>query len=143
MTHFETFEARRVTLKEARKADFREYERQVDGYKLCEEKRLDLKRKDSYYLAVYNLDKKMLGLIQVCEQSQEKTANVDISIPNKCWEVKYGKETLHQFIKCCLERKMYNYICLSEENSIAVAYRTERPKGFATEEYTIDMSKLK
>lgn len=143
MTHFETFEARRVTLKEAKKVDFREYERQVNGYKLCEEERLNIEKKDAYYLAVYDLNKKMIGLIQVCEQSQEKTTNVDISIPNKCWEVKYGKEALHQFIKCCLERKMYDYICLNEENSIAIAYKTERPKGFETEEYTINMNKLK
>lgn len=139
---FETFEARRVTLKEAKKSDFEEYKRQVVGYKLCEEKVMDTKQ-DGYYLAVYNVNNKMIGLIYVCESKNKATANIDISIPNECMERKYGKEALHQFVKCCVERKMYCYICLSEKNSIAIAYKVERPKIFEKIDYVINLNELR
>lgn len=139
---FKTFEARRVTLKEAKKSDFEEYKRQVIAYKLCEEKAMNIKQ-DGYYLAVYDVNKKMIGLIYVCESKNKTTANIDISIPNECMERKYGKEALHQFVKCCLERNMYDYICLSEKNSIAIAYKVERPKIFEKIDYVIDLNKLR
>lgn len=139
---FKTFEARRVTLKEAKKSDFEEYKRQVDGYKLCETKAMVIKE-DGYYLAVYDVNKKMIGLIYIHESKNKKNAHIDISIPNECMERKYGKEALHQFVKCCLERKMYDYICLNEENSIAIAYKVERPQIFEQIDYVIDLNKLR
>lgn len=139
---FETFEARRVTLKKAKESDFEEYKRQVTGYKLCEAKAMDIK-KDGYYLAVYDVNKKMIGLIYVYESKNKKVAHIDVSVPNECMERKYGKEALHQFVKCCLERKIYDYICLNEENSIAIAYKVERPQIFEQIDYVIDLNKLR
>lgn len=139
---FKTFEARRVTLKEAKRSNFEEYKRQVIGYKLCEEKAMDIKQV-GYYLAVYDVNKKMIGLIYVSESKNKTTANIDISIPNECMERKYGKEALHQLVKCCLERNMYDYICLNEQNSIAIAYKVERPKIFKGIDYVIDLNELR
>lgn len=136
---FKTFKARRITLTEAKESDFKEYKRQADGYKLNNEKKMNTK-KHGYYLAVYEPNENLIGLIHVYEK--ENVANVDISIPNKCKEVKYGKETLHQFIKCCLERKMYEYISLDENSWVADAYRAERPERFEKEEYIINLKKL-
>lgn len=137
---FKTFKARRVTLMEAKISDIEEYKRQVAGYKLCEEKTMETKQA-GYYLAVYDVNEKMIGLIYVYESTDKTTANIDISIPNECMERKYGKEALNQFVKCCLHRNMYDYIYLNEKNSIAIAYKVERPKVFK-EEYIIDLNEL-
>lgn len=136
---FKTFETRRITLKEAKEPDFKEYERQATGYKLNNDKKMNTK-KSGYYLAVHEPNENLIGLIHV--YAEKNVANVDISIPNKCKEVKYGKETLHQFIKCCLERKMYEYISLDENNWVANAYRAERPERFKKEEYIINLKEL-
>ena len=126
---FETFKTRRITLKRASRKDLREYQQQVVLHNTTQDKLNIMKNCETGYVKIENEDGKMLGLIQV-DRIDENTAHVKISIPNESWKEKYGKEALHQFLKCCRERKLYRRVYLKQENSIVKDYKKERPKLF-------------
>lgn len=138
---FETFKSRRVTIKQAQKNDIDEYRRQAGGYNISQKEKIKVLKDDSiYYLAIYTNDDKMIGMIQANELNDEssmKIVTVKISIPNKSWRAKYGKEIIHQFVKCCEERKMYDRVYLDKEEPVVNAYRAERPEMFKDERYVI------
>lgn len=134
---FKTFESRRVTLKKASKKAKQEYKSQVILHDVEQDKLNIFESSDTGYLKIENEDGKMLGLIQINE-IDSNTIHVKISIPNKCWQIKYGTEALHQFIKCCEERKLYKRIYLKKDNEIIQRYKKERP-DMLSEDYYIDL----
>lgn len=128
---FETFEARRVTLRKADVEDLKKYKEQLITHSPVQDRVNIIKDKNTNYLAVENEDRKMIGLIQV-DNIDKKTVNVKICIPNISWRQRYGTESLHQFIKCCKERKMYSRVYFKQNNSIVKEYNRERPDALVT-----------
>ena len=128
MQQFKTFKARRITIEKARKGDLKEYRtRLLVQHKEAKDKLNILEDSSIFYLKVKNEDGKMIGLIQINEIDQD-VACVKISIPNKAWEKRYGKETIHQFIRCCKERKLYRRVYFKSDNDIVREYKKERPE---------------
>lgn len=132
---FETFKTRRVTLKKAEGKDLREYELQALKHIDAKPDKLNIiKAQDTFYLKIENEDGKMLGLIQV-DEIDKTAAYVKISVPNKSREERYGKEALHQFIKCCKERKLYPRVYFKRGNRIIEEYKKERPDVLSRDFY--------
>lgn len=76
---------------------------------------------DKWILAIKSKNKKIIGMIKVWEVEPEQ-AFVKVSIPNKNWVSKYGKEALDQFIKICREKKYFSVIEFESDNSIVDQY---------------------
>lgn len=132
---FKFFESRRLTLRKASPKDLKEYKEQLIWYNPLSKDKLNIiKDSKTGYVSVCNEDSKMVGLIQI-DEIDECTVYVKVSIPNKSWIEKYGKEAVHQFIKCCQERKLYNRIYMKQENSVIDAYKKERPETFEKGNY--------
>lgn len=121
---FKTFTARRITLKRATNSELETYKQQVKTHN--EQDRLNI-ISECDYLKVEKEDGRMIGLIQI-DEIDETTASIKISIPNETWRERYGTEALHQFIKCCKERKLYKRVYFKTNNSIVEKYKRERPK---------------
>lgn len=125
---FETFRARRVTLKRASRKELEYYKEQAKSYGETQDKLNILKDSEIGYVKIENENGTMIGLIQV-SKIDDNTACIKISIPNKSWKEKYGTEALHQFIKCCKERKLYKRVYLKSKNTIVEKYKKERPEN--------------
>ena len=138
MQQFKTFKARRVTIRKAEAEDLKDYKRQLVTHSPVEDILNVIKDTRTSYLAIENEDGKLLGLIQV-DEIDEKTANIKICIPNISWKERYGTEALHQFIKCCKERKLYSRMYFKRDNSIVKKYNIKRPDALITG-YYIDIA---
>lgn len=127
MHKFEEFRGRRVTLKRASWSEFDNYRSQLTLYAKAKDRLNIMKNADTGYLTIMDENSKMLGLIQI-DEVEEDVACVKISIPNKVWEERYGKEAIHQFIKCCRERKLYKRLYFKSDSNIVREYKKERPE---------------
>lgn len=134
----ETFGNRRVTISGATENDFVTYKEQLiwtptnDKFAIIEDD------KAIYYLKVNDCDGKLIGLIQISE-IDPKTAHLKVSIPNKSWELRYGTEVVHQFVKWSLKNKPYKRIYFKENDTIR-RYKVERPEKFVNNNYYIDFA---
>lgn len=138
MQQFETFKARRITLEEATKRNFKEYKLSTIMQNVETKDKLNIiSNPTTKYISVENEDGKMLGLIRI-DEIEEMVACVKVSIPNKAWEKRYGKETIHQFIKCCKERKLYKRLYFKSDNELVKEYKKERPE-MLNKNYYIDI----
>lgn len=128
---FEKFVSRRITIRKAEHEDLEEYMSQVRIYQLKKDKDKIIinEQPDRLYLAIEDSAAKLIGLIKV-EAIEKDIPYVSISIPNNVWNARYGKETLHQFVKCCKQRKLYKRICFNYNNKIVREYKEERPEMF-------------
>lgn len=128
---FSEIKHRRVTIKplnnkQELKRALKEYNRQLQVYPLNNNKiEID---KDDIYLSIYSERNKWIGLIKLKLSHNEKVGNIEISIPNPEWCMRYGTEALHQFVKWC--KTSISILILEEENSIVQRYKNERPEIF-------------
>lgn len=134
MQHFETFKARRVTIGHATAEDLKAYKRQLVTHNPVEDRINIFKDERTSYLSIKNEDGKLIGVIQI-DEIDDKTANVKICVPNISWKNRYGTESLHQFIKCCYERKLYSRVYFKKDNSIVKKYNEKRPYALTTGHY--------
>lgn len=136
----ETFGNRRVTISEATENDFVTYKEQLNTLWTPTKDRLAIIEEDKaiYYLKVNDRDGKLIGLIQISE-IDSKTAYFKVSIPNKSWELRYGTETVHQFVKWSLQNKPYNRIYFKENDTVC-RYKSQRPEMFTNNNYYIDIA---
>ena len=128
--HFETIKHRRVTIKqmveaEERKRAIKEYLRQLKIYEIMEKDKITIDENDEFFV-IYSEDNKFIGVI-LMKSINEKVGYISISIPNPAWNMRYGTEALHQFIKRCKGMKI---LTLKEDSDIVVRYKIERPKIF-------------
>lgn len=132
---FQTVEHRRLTIKEADKRDLKEYKRQLNYCSMEEKDKIEiaenLSDEGTSYLAIFKEDKKMIGLIKVSEKSKI-SVEVEISIPNEAWCLRYGTDAIHQFVKEC-KRERILFVKLKEENLIVKMYKMQRPEVFFNE----------
>lgn len=132
---FQTVEHRRITIKEADKRDLKEYKRQLNYCFIKEKDKIeiaeDLSDEHTNYLAIFKEDKKMIGLIKVLEKSKF-SVEAEISIPNDAWCLRYGTDSIHQFVKECKRRRIL-ILKLKEENLIVKLYKKQRPEVFFNE----------
>jgi len=135
---FESFKGRRVIIEKASKAKIKDYKTQVKTHNPGKDRINIIGDEKVSYLSIKNEDGKMIGLIQVSE-IDEKTAYIKICVPNQSWKERYGTEALHQFIKCCKERKLYNRMYFKKDNSIVEEYNRQRPRALITG-YYIDIA---
>lgn len=124
---FKLFKTRRITLREAKKKDFENYKKQLRVYRTEEDKLNILDDEKVHYIAIEDEAERMIGLIQVDEIDQN-TAHMKISVPNVSWRARYGKEAVHQFLKCCEEQKLCKRLYLKQSNHIVKEYMEERPE---------------
>lgn len=129
---FKTLKTRRVTIRKMNKKDYEEYQTQLKIHNTVKDDKIN-KKINFEYLTILNEDKKMIGIIQV-DDLGDKQAYIEISVPNDAWNRRYGTEALHQFIKCCEERKIYKKLYLKAENTIVQKYKKERPNKFEENE---------
>ncbi len=127
MKQFKEFRGRRVTLKRASWSEFDNYKKQIILYAKKQDRINIMKHADIGYITIMDESARMLGLIQI-DEIDENVACVKVSIPNKIWEERYGKEAIHQFIKCCTERKLYKRLYFKPNSDIVRDYKKERPK---------------
>jgi predicted acetyltransferase len=131
-----SFGNRRVTINRANKKDLKSYKIQLVTHNTTQDEALNIFRssEDHQYLAIKDSSSKLIGIIQIDEESCSTTINVKISIPNESWRMKYGTEALHQFVKYCQENKLYSYIYF-KTNEIVKEYKSERPEMFVKNSY--------
>lgn len=134
------FGNRRVTISKANASDLQDYKKQATTYGISTKERIIIIPKDDtrYYLKVQNSDSKLIGLIQVSEIDTQ-TAEIKVSIPNQPWDVRYGSEVVHQFVKYFLENKPYSRIYF-KKNETVDRYKGERPEMFANGNYYIEIA---
>jgi len=137
MQQFKEFRGRRVTLKRASWSEFDDYKNQLILYAKENDRLNIMKNADTAYVTIMDERSRMIGLIQL-DEIDESAAYVKISIPNKVWEERYGKEAIHQFIKCCKERKLYKRVYFKSDSNIVKEYKKERPK-MLNENFYIDI----
>jgi len=138
MQQFKTFKSRRLEISKASQLDIKNYKVQVQTHSPVKDKINILKSETTSYLSVKNEDSKLIGLIQV-DEIDEKAVHVKICVPNNSWNSRYGTEALHQFIKCCKERKLYKRVYFKTDNSIVKEYNKQRPEVLVTG-YYIDIA---
>ncbi len=128
---FETFKARRITLRETNEEDFEEYRKQLRGYHATKENKVNVieNNEDYLYIVIETEDGRTVGLIQVSKIS-ETAAEVKASIPNFAWKERYGNEAIHQLMKCFKERKTFERVYLNRNNEITSSYMRERQERF-------------
>lgn len=136
--HFEEFGGRRTLIRKAVKSDFKDYELHTGIHSMREYDKIDYDKiselPNCQYLAIERENGKMIGIIKI--DMSEREMFVEISIPNDAWNMRYGTDALHQFIKCCQERKLCDVLRLKKENTIILRYKRERPEGLKEEEDT-------
>ncbi len=131
--HFETIEHRRVTIKQIvedkeRKRAIKEYLRQLEVYEVMEKDKIVIDKNitDDMFFVIYSEDNKFIGVI-LMKSINEKVGYLEISVPNPVWNMRYGTEALHQFVKRCKGMKILK---LKEDSDIVLRYKIERPKIF-------------
>lgn len=135
-----SFGNRRVMISVATSRDLMLYKEQLNALLIPTEERLTIVKNDSAfsYLKVKNSDSKLIGIIQINE-IDSTAAVIKFSIPNKSWEMKYGTEVIHQFVKYVIETKAYTRIYF-RKNKTTERYKRERPRLFVNNNYYIEIA---
>lgn len=133
---FEPFGNRRITICKANKSDLESYMTQLEVHHVSNGLDISEEGNNYYYLKIEDISQRLIGIIRVNEINRNE-ANVDISIPNEAWNFRYGTEAVHQFVKCCKERKLYKKIKF-EESVLSIRYKVERPEMFENDNIVIN-----
>ena len=137
MQQFKEFRGRRVILKRSSWSELDNYKKQVDLYSKEDDKLNIIKGEKTGYITIMDESSRIIGLFQI-DEIDENVACVKPSIPNQVWEERYGREAIHQFLKCCIERKLYKRVYFKPTNNIVRSYKKERPK-MLNENFYIDI----
>lgn len=132
---FKELKSRMLTLREANKHDIQVYGQQLRTYKISEgNSKFAFYTEGVHYLAIEKENKKFIGFIRI-DVIDETAVKLDISIPNEVWCYKYGKEAIHQFVKYCMNNKIYKTIYFCSNNKTIQDYIKERSELFTRKTY--------